>query len=163
MVKQILNVFSVQLENVLLHKILLLFGVNISNVVWSAASVMSLLYWLAVTHSTLFMFCPYCPESDGSDWRTCIRWTSIFSSYLKLTCLQQWTLVLLGDPSSQTMIIVGICIVVHLIHVHTGNVCSHLACELCGSVSAVVCGNRNIYQGLWQCRIYQHLWQLTMV
>ena len=56
--------------------------------------------------------------------------------------------MLRGDPSSGTMVIVGICIVVHLIHLHTDNVCSHLACELWGSVSAVACGNRSIYQGL---------------
>jgi len=41
--------------------------------------------------------------------------------------VQQWALVLPGDPSSQTMAIVGICIVAHLMHLHTGNVCSHLA------------------------------------
>jgi carbamoylphosphate synthase small subunit len=56
--------------------------------------------------------------------------------------------VLPGDPSSQTMVIVGICIGAHLIHLHNGNACSHLAYEHRDSVSAVACGNRSIYQGL---------------
>jgi hypothetical protein len=54
--------------------------------------------------------------------------------------------VLPGDSSSQTVVIVGAYIVVLLICFHTSNVCSHVACEQYGSVSAVACGNRNIYQ-----------------